>query len=162
MGWRVNSSKMWSLGTLEPIDYEDDCCVAGEFRRWTRERLSSLRVVSVRYPTHRYSVWSDMKTGRGMDWHHDGALLGEYIVVWANIEPTLFRLAGSRYKNDPNKFETYQGAPGEVIMFHNVYFQHTAPTMTSMKLARQRWFIRSAVSGNAIVRDVPGVYQYLT
>lgn len=157
MGWRVSSSDMWTLGTFKPTELQDAFRVRAEFRDWARQRVSSLQVVDIRNPAHKYSVLSDqIYRHKNLSWHHDVGYRNEYLIVWANKAPTQIRYA--RAFGDL----IYQGKPWEVMLFDNRAFKHQSPSDISFSVAEKRWFIRSSVLARSVVRDVPGVYQYVT
>lgn len=159
--WRVTNSKMWSLGTFRrpSAEYKD---VKFAFTHWLAERIESNRVipreVGVRAPWNHSSIYNRMRGDSddvsAMNFHHDGRMNRYYLVVWSNTVGTEICKVGDREN-------VYQPAPNEVVMFDNDFFLHKEPEMT-LGQASRRWFARASIPSQDFVRDVPGVYRYLT
>lgn len=161
MSWRLNEADMWLLGKFEP---DLDIHLGVQLTLFLQKRLSNWDHLDIRPPLDKYSVHRtrDLRGVTNMDlrddlWHHDndsGTLQSQnlWMATWSNESSTEIRR--------PFSSRIYQPRPCEMVMFHNLVFEHRRPRVKSQARWDSRWFVRVAVpnDGRVRVRDVPGVF----
>jgi len=76
--------------------------------------------------------WTSAEIPRLRQWHQDGITF-EYLVMWANKFPSLYRLITSKRVIVVN--------PGDVVLVNNQLVEHRMPIETT-----GRWFYRGLVN----------------
>jgi len=76
--------------------------------------------------------WTDPEIPNLQKWHTDGTVI-EHLVMWASVNPSLYRLADSK--------QIMIVHPGDVVLVDNFKVEHRMPIDTT-----NRWFYRGIVN----------------